>query len=345
MTSPQPMPTPDVTVFGRFQGQEVHRITLRSATGLCAQVLTWGAVLQDLAVPMPDGTMLSATLGFRTFAPYPAHSPYFGAIVGRYANRIGNGRFNLNGRTHLLDRNERGRTTLHGGTGGFSQRLWRILEADSGSVTLGLTSHDGDQGFPGTVTVACRYRLAPGNRMSIDYTAQTDAPTPLNLTHHSYFNLDGGSTLADHRLLVHADRYTPIDENKIPTGIMAPVAGSAFDFRCASPLMNRNVSLDHNFVLRPAPGGAVRPAAELGSAKSGLRMRIATTKPGLQVYDGHQLSGGHAGREGGPYAPFAGLCLEPQFFPDSPNIASFPDSTLFPGEVYQHKTVYTFDQH
>lgn len=334
----------DVAPFGQWQGRDVQRITLRTVSGLCAQVLTWGAVLQDLRVPLAAGPAIPVTLGFASFDPYPDHSPYFGAVIGRYANRIASARFDLAGRRHDLSCNEGGTTTLHGGAGGFSQRLWQIIDGDSASVTLGLDSSDGDQGFPGRVAVRCTYALGPGLQMRIRYHAQTDAATPLNMTQHSYFNLDGSPDLRQHQLMVHADAYTPVDERAIPTGGVEPVTGTRFDHRSPRAVGTGLPGLDHNFVLTPAAGdGALRPAAALWSVASGLRMRVATTKPGLQIYDGHKLAVAPPGLDGRAYGRCAGLCLEPQFFPNSPNTPAFPDSVLRPGATYAHETVYAFD--
>ncbi|MDN5788466.1 aldose epimerase family protein [Pseudorhodobacter sp.] len=334
---------PNICTVGQFNGQDVLQITLQADSGIRAKVLTWGAVLQDLQVPLADGRRISTTLGFNSFAAYPAHSPYFGAVVGRYANRIAGGRFTLDGRGYDLNRNEAGRATLHGGVGGFSQRLWQISGVSSTSVTLAIDSDDGDQGFPGNVQVTCRYALGSDNRLTVEYQGQCDAATPLNLTHHSYFNLDGSDDLKHHQLLIHADRYTPCDHAQIPTGSILPVEGTRFDFRQLASAMNPDHPLDHNFVLRSAPATTLRPAAVLASTLSGLLMRVATTKPGLQVYDGHKLDLGVVETAGRAYRPFAGLCLEPQFFPNSPNIPAFPSSILQVGGKYRHETVYHFD--
>ncbi len=343
LSQKQSFPGSDIRVFGQVNGQDVLRIVLRSETGLCAHVLTWGAVLQDLRVPLASGACISTTLGFETFDPYPQHSPYFGATVGRYANRIAGGRYEMNGRSHWLDRNEAGRTTLHGGAGGFSQRLWQIIAADAASVTLGLTSEDGDQGFAGRVEVRCRYSVGPGYRMRVEYRAETDAPTPLNLTQHSYFNLDGSDDLRHHHLQVYADSYTPTDADNIPTGAILGVAGTAFDFRSPRKVMGSEIALDHNFVLAAAEAGRLRPAARLMSDASGLVLTISTTKPGVQVYDGHKVDVQPKGLAGRSYGAFAGLCLEPQFFPNSPNCPAFPSSILYPQETYRHLTFYSFD--
>lgn len=336
------MSKPGVVPFGAVDGAPVQQITLQSDSGLVAQVLTWGAVLRDLAVPMPGRDPLGVVLGFDDIAPYPLHSPYFGAVIGRYANRIAGGRFTLDGVTYDLDRNEDNRTTLHGGRGGFSQRIWRILDVQPDAVTLGLTSPDGDQGFPGRLEVTCRYALGPGHRLSIGFQAHTDRATPVNLTHHAYFNLDGGADIADHLLCIHADSYTPAAADNIPTGQVLPVQATRFDFRQPRTVIDPQGGYDQNFVLRQG-GAGLHPAATLTTRKSGLRLHLQTTKPGLQFYDGHHIAVPVPGLGGRPYGPKAGLCLEPQFFPDSPNIAAFPDTILQPGMDYQHSCQFDFD--
>ena len=217
--------------FGWFREQAVHDVTLGNPAGLQAQVMTWGAVIRCLSLPDAAGGRLPLTLGFESFDPYPDHSPYFGATVGRYANRIGNGQFDLAGETCRLDRNEAQKTTLHGGRDGFARRIWDIEDVTPDSIALGLISADGDQGFPGTLRARCIYRIIDGHRLEVRFEASTDRATPVNLAQHSYFNLDGGRDTAGHRLQIFADAYTPTGSDKIPTGEIRSVAGSAFDFR------------------------------------------------------------------------------------------------------------------
>ena len=330
---------------GNHHGKEVHEVTLTAEGGLQAQILTFGAVIRDLSLPMPLGGRQSLVLGFRTFDPYPAHSPYFGALVGRYANRIGGGRFTLGGQTHLLDRNETGTTTLHGGKDGFANRVWDIVDHSDRHVTLGLISMDGDQGFPGNLRISCTYTLWPDNRLEVALRARTDRPTPVNLTQHTYFNLDGTSDLSDHLLAVHADSFTPVGHDKIPTGKILSVTGTPFDLRRPCRLGDLTVPLDHNFVLRPATDDLsdMRPVADLISVRANLRLRVTTTKPGVQIYDGHMLDVAVPGLGGRHYGPKAGLCIETQFFPDSPNQPDFPDTILTAATEYHHLTIYAFD--
>lgn len=333
-------------VFGQFQDQPVHQVTLGRPSGLQAQIITWGGVLQNLTWPLADGARLPLTLGFESFAPYPAHSPYFGAIVGRYANRIARGRFTHAERTYQLDQNEAQRTTLHGGTCGFARCLWQIADLTENSVTLTLTSPDGDQGFPGNLTATCTYAIADETRLDLHFIAKTDQPTPVNLAQHAYFNLDGRPDISDHSLQIFADAYTPTGSDLIPTGVIQPVDGTGFDFRQPISLHQRHLAFDHNFVLSNPPSRVdrLRPAAWLVSDKSGMRMQIATTKPGLQFYSGHLLNVPVQGPGARTYGPRAGICLETQFFPDSPNQINFPDTILYPDKVYAHRTLFSFDR-
>jgi aldose 1-epimerase len=338
MRAPYPAPVE----VGQFKGDTVHEVTLRRPGGLEARVLTWGAVIRDLSWPVANGGRLPLTLGFESFAPYPVHSPYFGAIVGRYANRIAQGRFTLTGQEYLLDRNEGGRTTLHGGGAGFARRIWHIADLTDTGVTLALTSADGDQGFPGTLHSTCTYTLSADNQLEVLLSAQTDQPTPVNLAQHAYFNLDGGADLSNHSLQIFADTYTPAGPDQIPTGQILPIDGTAFDFRQPRMLGQSDIAFDHNFVLSDT--ASLRRAARLESHKSGISMLVQTTKPGLQFYDGHMVNAATAGHGGRHYGANAGLCLETQFYPDSPNQPGFPDSILQADTEYSHRTVYSFDQ-
>jgi aldose 1-epimerase len=323
---------------GTWNGRAVQAVTLRSPAGTEAEIWTWGAVIRDLRVPVAGG-LRSVVLALGRFEDYPARSPYLGALVGRYANRIAGGRFTLDGVDHDLDRNEKGMTTLHGGRAGFSQVVWDIADRDAASVTLRLTSPDGDMGFPGRVEATCRYALTDTGGLTVALTATTDRATPVNLSQHSYFNLSGAPTCADHMLTVHADAYTPVDDAAIPTGDIVPVAGTHLDFRTARRLGDDHPLIDHNFVLR-GPAGTLRPVAEVTGG--GLRMTVTTTKPGLQVYDGSFLDPTLPGAGGRPVMPRAGLCLETQFFPDSPNQPGFPECILRPGQTYRHETRFDF---
>ena len=332
-------------VFGQFEGQPVYQVSLGKAEGLQAQIMTWGAVLRDLSWPLGGGRRLPLTLGFETFEPYPAHSPYFGAVVGRYANRIAGGRFTLGGQLFQLDRNEENTTTLHGGSNGFSQRLWHIADYSENSVTLTLVSLDSEGGFPGNLEVSATYSIHNDTRLHVQFIAKTDQATPVNLSQHSYFNLDGGLDISDHVLTIYADGYTPIHSNGIPTGSIAPVENTVFDFRKSQSLKTTEQMFDHNFVLSEPLQKAnnLRRAAHLASHKSGISMLVETSKPGLQFYDGHKLKLSAEGLDGRLYRSRAGLCLETQYFPNSPNQADFPNSILLPETTYEHSTVYSFE--
>jgi aldose 1-epimerase len=339
-------------VFGEADGRPVHEVTLRSETGAEAKVIEWGAVLRDLVVPVGPGRTERVVLGLGSLEDYIRHSPYFGAIAGRYGNRIAQGRFRLGERVHQLTLND-GRNSLHGGVRGFSSRPWQLAYADESSAALTLLSPDGDQGYPGNLTVSCLYRLA-GSTLRVELTAATDADTPVNLCQHSYFNLDGSPTILDHTLQLAADFYTPTDAELIPTGEVRAVADTPYDFRAARPVgfmdeAGRPFRYDINVVLRrdrPAPAGVdgltLAHAGTFVSARSGVSMEVWTTEPGLQFYDGWMTDVPVAGTHGRPYGAYAGICLEPQHFPDSPNRPHFPDAILRPGLTYRQITEYRF---
>lgn len=319
--------------FGTLGGAEIQEVTLATAAGAKATIITWGAVLRDLVVPGPHGGQ-RVVLGLNGIEDYVAHSPYFGAIVGRYGNRIGHGRFVLDGRTHELDRNE-GAHQLHGGTTGFGQCVWTIADHTPTSVTLILASPDGDMGYPGRLIATCTYALLEPATLRIELEATCDAPTPVNLTTHAYFNLDGSPDILAHDLMIAADFITPTDRELIPTGEIRPVAATAYDFREPRRIATGRpgrVDYDTNFVLRHRRG-ELGSAARLVSRLSGVTLDLWTTEPGLQFYDGHLLDMPVPGLDGTAYRRNGGLCLEPQRFPDGPNKAHFPPCILRPGEV------------
>ncbi|MEU7899371.1 aldose epimerase family protein [Nonomuraea sp. NPDC049152] len=290
-----------------------------SSEGLRAAVLTYGAALQSLEV---DG--VNVVLGLEDPEDYRTRSRYFGAVVGRYGNRIAGGRFTLDGIAHRLPVNN-GDNSLHGGPDGFDKRIWHVTSASDSAVTLELVSPDGDQGYPGTLTASITYTLAD-RALRLDYTATTDAPTVLNLTNHSYFNLAGGGDVLGHVLQMEAEHYLPVDEGKIPTGELAPVKGTEFDFTEPRPIGGWE---DHCFVL----DGGIRVVEPV----SGRVMEVSTTEPGVQFYSGGMLDGVAT-----PYGRHAGFCLETQHFPDSPNQEHFPSTVLRPGETFTSTTVYRF---
>lgn len=329
-----------IETFGASpDGTTVHRLRLGGG-GLSAHVLTCGATVQDLRL---DGHAPPLTLGFAHLDAYIAHSGYFGAIVGRYANRIGGGAFALDGKTCRLDRNFRGRHLLHGGSRGADKRIWTIRDHGPDFVILALRMADGEMGFPGNLDVSCTCRLTADSALSIEIKATTDAPTLANFAHHSYFNLDdgGASPILDHRMEIAAEAYLPVDDDLIPTGEIRAVAGTPFDFRASRPI--GDFAFDHNFCLGPARRPPVQ-VARVEAARSGVAMEVRTSEPGLQFYAGGNIVAPAPGLDGIAYRAHSGLCLEPQIWPDAPNRPAFPRAVLRPGETYRQSTVYAFSR-
>jgi aldose 1-epimerase len=322
---------------GEHGGRPVHAFLLRDRAGLEARVLDFGATLQSLRLPV-DAGLREVVLGFRDFADYPAKSPFFGATVGRYANRIANGRFELEGRRFELSRNENGRHTLHGGADNLAFRVWEAAPLPGGAgVRFTIRSPDGDQGFPGNLEVAVTYRLANAV-LRIDMEARTDAPTPVNLAHHSYWNLDGGGTIDAHALRLEADYYLPVDAETIPTGEILRVAGTPLDFRSPRRLDAAGEPVfDHCLAVR---GRGLRRVARLESSDGRVSMELLADQPGVQLYTGFKLD--VTAGDGTRFGPRSGLCLETQNFPDAPNRSHFPDPFLRPGEVYRHLMEHRF---
>jgi len=325
------------------QGEAVQRYRI-SGGGLTADIMSWAAALQDLRLAGHDAPLV---LGFERFADYPAFSPYFGAIAGRYANRIGGGRFTLEGTHYQADTNFLGKHLLHGGSKGYGKRVWDVSLHGEDFVTLTLHSPDGDMGFPGALDASCTYRLKVPGTLSIELTATTDQPTLCNLAHHSYFNLDdgGSSDILDHRMMINAQAYLPVDEELIPTGVVQPVEGTPFDFRQARAIRNdengEQIVYDHNFCLASARG-PLKQAVWVQGGRSGVEMEVWSTEPGVQFYAGHKVGREQEGLGGRHYGAHAGFCLEPQIWPDSPNRPYFPQALLLPGETYRQTTEYRF---
>lgn len=313
-------------------GREVQRLTLRGG-GLSATVLTLGAIVQDLRL---DGIDYPLVLGAPDAASYLGPTRYFGAIVGRLANRIGNARFTLDGRDYRTDANFRDRHTLHGGSDGVDVHVWRIEARTPSSVTLSLSLPDGHMGFPGTIALTTRIALEDG-ALSFVLGATTDAPTPCSLTHHGYFNLDGSGDVRNHSVHIDADHMLPTTDDLIPTGEIAPVAGTRFDFRAPRPLGPE--PCDRCFCLSDGPR-PLRPVAWI-TGESGLALRVETTACGLQFYNGAYLRD-VPGLDGRIYGPQAGLALEAQAWPDAPNQPNFPSAILRPGEAWSETTRYVF---
>ncbi len=319
--------------FGLYRGQDIGEVVIASEAGAVATIISWGAVLRDLVVPGRTGPQ-RVVLGLDTLDQYVRHSPNFGAVVGRYANRIGQARFRLDGREVDLVPNENG-NELHGGPDGFGRRAWTIVAHDPRRVHLALVSEDGDMGYPGRLFATATYEMLEPATLRITLQATADRPTPVNLTTHSYYNLDGSPDVRDHRLQVSADFFTPVDHELIPTGEIASIAGTRFDFR--EPRMLRMQAdyqdCDTNLIIRREPGSGLAHAATLSSDVSGIALDLWTTEPGVQVYDGHLIDVPVAGIDGMNLQPYAGMPLEPQKFPDSPNRSHFPSSVLSPGHV------------
>lgn len=323
--------------FGQMpDGQVVQRVTL-SGGGLTAAVLSYGAIIQDLRLEGHDAPLV---LGFQDFDPYLTDSPYFGAIAGRYANRIRNGHLELDGVTHQLDCNFLGKHLLHGGANGVGKRLWSIERCSENRVTLRIHDPAGHMGFPGNLICDVTYTLQDDATLDVEIEATTDAATLCNFAHHSYFNLDGSGSTQDHELWVDADRYLPVDEELIPTGERRPVAGTKFDFTEARAI-GQAAPLDHNFCLGDARV-PIRKVAQISSARSGLAMNVLTTEPGLQVYDGAKINVAKPGLTGDPMSAHAGIALEPQIWPDANHHDHFPQAILRPGAVYKQHTQYAF---
>ena len=338
----------------------MRTLDLSNGNGMRVRVLEHGCSIVSVEVPDREGRLADVALGFSDASEYRRRHPYFGCVVGRYGNRIAGGRFCLDGQTYQLATNNAPAGMpchLHGGVVGFDQRFWGVERRQSGGadeICLYRVSLDGEEGYPGNLIVSVVYRLTEANALEIEYEAQTDAATPVNLTNHSYFNLRGegaGESVLGHELTLHASHFLPTDPGQIPTGELRPVEKTPFDFRQSRPLGERineadeqllNASgYDHNWVLDTG-GGALALAAEVYEPVSGRTLEVLTTEPGVQLYTGNLLDGSCIGKSGRAYARHGGLCLETQHFPDSPNRPEFPDTILRPGGKYKSKTVYRF---
>lgn len=329
------------------EGQAVDQFTLRSGEAE-AEIITFGAALRALRVPDRSGEQVDVVLGYDDPAGYQRGAGYLGAVVGRYANRIAAGSCQIDGRRVPLETNE-GSKQLHGGPRGFSHRVFRAEQSGESAVTLSYTAADGEGGFPGALALRVTYTLS-GPDLTIRYEASSDKTTYCNITNHSYFNLNGGGDAMDHRLWLAASRYTPVGPDSIPTAMARPVAGTPFDFTAEKTLSRdlgaddqqlRNVGgYDHNFVLDPAQG--LRRAARLTGDRSGIVLEVWTEKPGIQLYTANFLEGNVRGKRGVSYRPRQGVCLETQFFPDSPNHPEWGDILLRPGRRYDYTTAFRF---
>ncbi|MBS9477542.1 galactose mutarotase [Ancylobacter sp. VKM B-3255] len=334
-----------MTVGHGPEGEPIEEITLVAADGTRARVLSWGATLRDLEIPLADGRLRRVVLGYEDPQSYIANPSYLGATCGRVANRIRDGRFSHDGRDYDVGRNEAGRTHLHGGARGFSHRNWTVTGTTADSVTLTRHSPDGEEGYPGTVEARCTYRLEAPATLIVEMSATSDAPTPINLAHHSYFTLDPAGTVRELELEVAARRYTPVDENLIPTGELAAVAGTPFDFTRPARLDARGTLYDINYVLDGTAGGEPRFAARASCRRTGLALDILTDAPGLQLYDGQHLKPTRGGLGANRHGPHAGICFEAQNFPDAVNQPGFPSPWIHQGDTYRQVTRYRFYGH
>ncbi len=339
--------------FGRTRdGAPVSVYTLTNKNGLRARISNYGGIVVSLEAPDRNGKMADVVLGFDSLDGYLQNAPFFGALIGRYANRIGNARFTLNGHLYQLDRNN-GENSLHGGARGFDKRVWTARELTDGGLELTYLSKDGEEGYPGNLQATATYRLTDANELRIDYAATTDKDTVVNLTNHSYFNLKGAGMgdILDHRVMLNADRFTPVDAGLIPTGELRPVAGSPFDFRGSTAIGARietndeqlklGRGYDHNWVLNRSSDGLTL-AARVEEPATGRVLEVRTTQPGVQFYTANFLDGTIKGKGGKVYGRRSAFCLETQHFPDSPNKPAFPTTELKPGQRFQSTTVFLF---
>lgn len=344
-------------LFGKLaDGREVYEYTLTNSNGMKVNVIDYGAVVVSLVAQDKNGKFADVVLGYDNLEDYVAGKSYFGAIVGRYGNRIGKGKFKLNGKEYQLSINN-GENHLHGGTEGFNKKLWEVIDSKKtplgSSITLYYLSKDGEEGYPGSVKLTVNYFLSKENELWINYTGMTDKTTILNPTNHSYFNLSGdpNKAILNHELWIDADKFTPVDNGLITTGILADVDNTSMDFRKPSKIgthINDNYEqlkfgsgYDHNWVLNKHEGQLPK-VASLYDPESGRLMEIRTDQPGLQFYSGNFLDGTITGKNGIKYQYRTGLCLETQHFPDTPNKPNFPSVVIKPGQVYRQTTIYKF---
>lgn len=349
----------DRTSFGTLaDGKPVEAVTLTNAKGMRARILSYGAILQAVEVPDRDGKVADVTLGYNDMRGYLAAPNYFGATVGRYANRIKAGRFTIDGKAYSLALNNK-TNALHGGVQGFDKRLWRIVEAKGGTtahVTLAYTAADGEEGYPGALSVTATYTLNDSNELSVEYRATTTKPTIVNITNHSFFNLGGEAaqrTIYDAVLTIPAETTTPVDATLIPTGQLRPVSGTPLDFRQPMVIGSRirdasdqqivfGQGYDENYVIARDVSKTARLNARVEDPVSGRTMEVLSNQPGVQLYTGNFLDGSAVGKSGHAYRQGDGIALEPQVFPDTPNQPAFGSARLDPGQTYRNLIVYRF---
>lgn len=355
-----PLRSVKVEPFERLSDDQLVKVyTLTNSQGLELRAMNYGGIILSLRVPDRNGTLEDIVLGYDSLAEYVEESPYFGAIIGRYGNRIDDGEFELDGKTYTLATNN-GPNHLHGGTKGFDKRYWEgesFVDDHGVGIIFSYTSPYGEEGYPGTLDAEVTYRLTDDNQLIVSYKATTTEATPVNLTQHSYFNLagHGSGDVLDHELMINADRFTPVDSTLIPTGERRPVEGTPFDFTSPTPVgaridadnpqIKHGLGYDHNFILNRDDAGkdSLALAARVYEPESGRVMSVHTTEPGLQFYSGNFLDGSLTGKDEVTYEQRAGFCLETQHFPNSPNEPTFPSTILRPGETYHSRTIFTFD--
>ena len=343
------------TSFGKTpDGKTVDLFTLRNAKGSEAQIMTYGGIVTSLKVADKSGKLGDVVLGYDNLDGYIKSTPYFGALIGRYGNRIANGKFTLNGQTYTLPQNN-GSNCLHGGLKSFDKVVWEVIHSrandQKASVELGYLSKDGEEGFPGNLKVTATYTLTVDNALRVEFSATTDKPTIVNLTHHSYFNLAGKGDVLNHEVTINADKFTPVDANQIPTGELRPVKGTPFDFtapRKVGEQINADdeqirfgKGYDHNWVVNKK-AGELAFVARVSEPTSGRVMEVFSTEPGTQFYTGNFLDGTITGKGGWTYQFRNGLCFEPQHYPDSPNHPAFPSTVLRPGQTFKNTISYKF---
>ncbi|MFC6412436.1 aldose epimerase family protein [Massilia varians] len=336
--------------YGRLaNGQAITEFTLANANGLVARIIDFGGIITEMHAPDREGRFADVVLGLDTLAAYEGENPYFGALIGRYGNRIAGGRFTLDGRDVVLPAND-GENHLHGGPKGFHKVKWQA-SVEGGSLRLAYRSVDGEQGYPGNLDTIVYYELNDDDELVVRFQAATDRPTPVNLTQHSYFNLAGEGDILEHLLTIDADTFVGIDAASIPLGTLSPVTGTPFDFRTPRPIGERvgqpdkqlrhGRGYDHNFVLNKPNGPEMTRAAHVLEPVSGRVLELFTEEPGVQFYSGNFLDGSLSGK-GRSYGHRSGFCLEPQHFPDSPNRPRFPNVILRPGQVYRTESRFRF---
>jgi aldose 1-epimerase len=340
--------------FGTMpDGTQIYEFTLRNSRGMEAKILNYGGIVTSLKTPDRNGQLADVVLGYDNLASYIKDTPYFGAMIGRYGNRIAKGKFTLNGKEYSLAVNN-GPNALHGGLKGFDKVVWTpkvVASVDGASLELTYLSKDGEEGYPGNLKVRGVYTLTEDNALKLVYTAKTDKDTVVNLTQHSYFNLKGKGDILDHVVMIDADKFTPVDETLIPTGELKPVAGTPFDFRKPTPIGARikqndeqlkfGNGYDHNWVINKR-AGELSLMARVEEPITGRVLEVLSTEPGLQFYSGNFLDGSQTGKGGWVYQFRNAFCMEPQHFPNSPNQPNFPSVVLKPGQTYKNTIIYRF---